>query len=117
MITVPTFQQFADYTEIVQLAGTTYRLRFTYNTRAASWYVTMLGAGGDVLLAGLRVRLEWPLRRQHVGADLPAGDLIVLDLLGLRREPGRNDLRDDVAPLTFLPNDEVAQAQAGTLLT
>lgn len=115
MITVPTLQGFADYTEIVQL-GTTYRLRFTYNSRAASWYLTILGAGGGVLVAGIRVVLEWPLAMQHVEATLPDGELIVLDLTASRIEPGREDLRDDVAPLTFVPSSEVAAAVAGTLL-
>jgi hypothetical protein len=116
MFTVPTLQNFADYTEIVQLGGTTYRLRFAYNGRDSSWYVSLLGAGGDLLIAGVRVRLEWPLLRQHVGGELPLGELIVLDLLRSRAEPGRDDLRDGVAPLVFVPDDEVDEAVAGSLL-
>jgi len=116
MITVPTLAGFADYTEIVQLGGITYRLRFTFNSRAASWFLNILGAGGDVLVAGIRVRLEWPLAMQHVQATLPDGELIVLDLVASRVEPGRDDLRDDVAPLTFVPSSELASAVAGTLL-
>lgn len=108
MITVPTFGNFADYTEIVQLAGVTYRLRFYFNTRSDSWYLDVLGAGGTVFVAGVRVRLEWPLLRQYVLEDeLPAGQMVVLDLLNTRREPSRDDINDTIAPLTFTPDAEV----------
>lgn len=116
MIRIPVLTPFADHTEIVQLAGTTYRLRFAYNGRARSWFLSILGAGGDVLVAGIRVRLEWPLARQHVGATLPSGELLVLDTVASREEPGRDVLGGDAAPLTFVPDEEIDEAVAGTLL-
>lgn len=116
MFTVPTLQGFADYTEIVQLGGLTYRLRWIWNARAECWFVTVLGAGGDVIVAGKRVVLEWPLLRQHVQNTLPDGAIMALDITGQRVEPGREDLRDDVAPVVFVPTAELASAVAGTLL-
>lgn len=117
MIVVPVLRDFSDHTEIVQLGGTTYRLRFAWNARAASWFLTVLGAGGDVIIAGIRVRLEWPMTRQYVQVEMPAGELIVLDLVGSRAEPGRDVLgNENAAPLAFVPDAEVAAAAAGTLL-
>lgn len=116
MIVIPVLRAFADHTEIVQLGGTTYRLRFLWNGRANSWFLTVLGAGGDVIIAGLRVRLEWPLARQHVQVKLPVGELLVIDTVASREEPGRDVFGSDAAPLTFVPDDEVAAAAAGTLL-
>jgi len=111
-VTVPTTVDFADYAETVALGGTIFRLRFTWNSRDASWYVSILGAGGGDLVLGIRVRTEWPINRQYVGADLPAGLLIPLDLEGDKREPGRDDLRDEKIPIAFLPTSEIAAAVA-----
>jgi hypothetical protein len=116
MVRVPVLVDFADHTEIVALGGVTYRLRFRWNGRSESWFLDVLGAGGEVLVAGVRVRLEWPLLRQHVNAALPEGETIALDATGTRAEPGRDDLGQDARPVVFVPDDEVARAATGTLL-
>lgn len=107
MITIPTTTSFPDYVQTITLGATTYRLRFTFNGRDASWYMTILGAGGDVLVAGIRVRIEYPITRQYVGAELPAGIVVPVDLEGMKREPGRDDLREEKVPLVFVPTDEI----------
>lgn len=113
MITIPTTPDFADYVEVVSLGGTTFRLRFVFNSRDESWYMTILGAGGEELVAGIRVRTEWPINRQYVGEDLPQGVVIPADATGAKAEPGREDLQDDRIPLVFVAADEIAALIAG----
>ncbi len=76
------------------LDGVTYTLQFRWNVRLSSWFMDVLDEQGiNVLLAGLRLVINWPLALYQTGRT-PPGDFLVFDTSGVGIDPGLNDLGD-----------------------
>lgn len=98
---------YPDFEEEVLLGTTTFRLRFIYNGRDDSWYLSVYGADGGALVLGVRLRLEEPVLAPYVGEDLPDGVLLVSDPAGDRIEPGRDGLTDGSKAVCFVESSEL----------
>lgn len=93
---IPTRSDLPRYAETVELAGDQYRLEFSWNTRDARWYVSILTAAGDQIVMGLPIVADFPLLRRFTDTRLPDGELWAWDMSGDGLEPGQYDLGDRV---------------------
>ncbi|MFH0902149.1 MAG: hypothetical protein V2A73_16075 [Pseudomonadota bacterium] len=109
MLIVPTTDEVPDYMQTVVLDGTTYTMRLLWNGRDSSWYLTLYNASGEVLLHGVKIRIELDLCDQYVSRDLPTGRLIVSDPEQLRAEPSRDTLQDDRLPLIHVTDEDLGR--------
>lgn len=61
----------------IAIEGTEYTLRFTYNTRASSWYLDIGDGVGTWIARGIRIVQGWPLLARMQDERLPPGDLFM----------------------------------------
>lgn len=101
-ITIPTTDEFPDYEQSTNLGDATYVLRFTWNTRDESWYITISDAAENVILAGQRIRTNLDILAQFGHAELPKGAIVAVNLRGDYSEPGRYDLAENGWPVVFV---------------
>lgn len=94
----------------VQLDGTTYGFELRWNTRAQGWFLSVLDAQGNLLLAGRRLVIGWGLTGRFRLRDkrLPPGDVMAIDTSGQGKEAGLDDLGTRVV-VTYV---ELAELQA-----
>ena len=80
----------------VSLAGDTFGLLITWNDRAGYWVLDIKDSEGDVILAGIRMVINYPLLRGYVYENLPQGEMYVVgnDPEG-RQEPRLDAWRED----------------------
>lgn len=119
MIAVPTTPEFPDYEEVVDLGGTVYSLRFVWNDRDASWFLTVETTAGAVLVSGAKIRARWPVLARFRDPRLPAGQIVAVQSStrpGVPAEPGRLDLGADYA-LVFATTAEVATLPEADVLS
>lgn len=79
----------------VRLDGINLTLEFRWNARNAAWYCDVLTGDGEMIAAGRKVVVEWPLfLRGYRDTDplLPRGELFAVDTSGAGQRPGRYDL-------------------------
>lgn len=105
---IPTGTDQPDFEEDVDLGGRVYRLRFHFNGRDESWYLTVSDADGTEIVAGTRLVIDTSLLAQHVSDDVPTGALLVVDPEDTRQDPRRLDLDDDAKALVHLTDEELA---------
>jgi hypothetical protein len=105
---VPTGSELPDYEQEVDLGGTVYRLRLTYNGRDDSWYLSCMDAAGTPLVEGVRLTIGVSVLDPHVTVGLPDGVLMVIDPEVLRRDPSRESLNDDAMALVFVTRAELS---------
>ncbi len=69
------------------LDGVTYTLQVRWNVRAGAWYLDVLDeAGENVLLAGVKLVVNWPLGAYSTGRQ-PPGVFTVVDTGGQGADP------------------------------
>ncbi len=88
---IPVTNTLFDYSQDVELEGIVYKFRFNYNRRADSWVMFI----GDEL-SGVRVVGGIDLLKQYHHLDVPPGELTILDLDGLGREPTKDTWGDRI---------------------
>lgn len=112
VVEIPLRSSLDYYNLDVDLDGRTYTLALRWNSRAEAYFLTVSNADGDVILAGRRVVVSWPLLSKFRGEDVPDGDLACVDRSGVFLDPGRGELGDRVSmlytPLADLPSSWVA---------
>lgn len=80
MLTLPTFaDSSAAYQYVVDIDGTSYRLRFRWLERAKAWYMDILEPDGTEVLTGVRMVVTWSLTYRHDEESLPTGALVLVD--------------------------------------
>lgn len=75
----------------IELGGVQLRLVVSWVGRTGAWYVDAYTQTGDPIVLGRRLACRnriWSGR--HWRAELPAGDLVVVDTTGQDREPPRD---------------------------
>lgn len=73
---IPTF---ADpfFSEVVNLEGTDFLLRFHYNQREDAMYMDIATPDGDDIVNGIKCLSTWPLLHKWADSRLPPGELII----------------------------------------
>lgn len=106
MQTLP-FSESPFFTEDLILDGTTYRLSFLWNTRAARWSLSLFDASAQALVEGIAVVLDQELLEQYPTQGLPPGQLYAVDASGQLQTIGRDDFTLERVSLVYVPEEEV----------
>ena len=75
----------------VDMDGVDYTLDFHFNDREGFWYMDVLDIDGNIVRAGLKVVINFPLLLRWAGTDRPDGELLCLNTYS-DDEPGLEDL-------------------------
>lgn len=95
---IPCTPGLLDYSMSIKLSGSTYRLRFRWNSRQERWLMD-IGDDAGLILSSLVLNVGIALFRRYQSTRLPPGDLIVVDTTGANLEAGINDLGVRVQPI------------------
>lgn len=78
---------------VVKLDGANYVLTLRWNARALAWFLDVANEDGDLLAAGRKVVVDWPiLGRNETDPALPQGYLWAVDTSGQQLDPTLDDL-------------------------
>ena len=91
-LTIPVRNDIFFYRQFVTLDNVEYIMVFDLNDREDSWY---LGFEDDIL-NGIRISGNNDILKQYHHLDVPPGELKIVDLDGLNREPSRATFGDRV---------------------
>lgn len=97
MLTVPCRPDLTNYELQCDLDGATYTLSFLWNTRESCWYFDLADAAGDIIVASVKVVVNFPLIFRVTDPRRPPGFFTAQDTTGKGRNPGIADLGDRVA--------------------
>lgn len=111
VIELPLRPDLPHYSFSLELEGRAFVFVFRWNARAAAWLFDVSDAEGNLLLAGRRLVLDWPLLARFTDPRLPRGELVAQDTTGKRAAPGLADLGARVKVLYF----DAADLPAGLL--
>lgn len=106
MVILPVAPGFARYTFQCELDKVSYNFALEWNDRDSGWYMSIKDVNGNVLLAGRRIVLNYPLINLYRDTALPAGSIMAFDSTGTDTEPGYADLGDRVY-LAYIPYAEL----------
>lgn len=85
------------------LDGSDYEIEWRWNTRSSRWWLRISDTDGQIVyepaVAG------FPLLRSVTGTRRPAGELVIIDVMGQGREPGLRDFVSDFAIVYFEADD------------
>lgn len=95
-LVIPTRTDSARYSIDVELEQRNYRFDFEWNDREEAWSFDIYDAGGDLLLAGRKVVINFPLIARFRDPRLPLGDLSAVDTSTAQLDPKFSDLGDRV---------------------
>lgn len=82
---------------MTRLEGTLYRFRMAWNRTQGFWTLDIATENGETLFQGHRMTTGTDMIRSYKTAKFPPGRLVVVDVEGLDREPGRYAFRDSHA--------------------
>jgi hypothetical protein len=111
-----TFPDIPAFRERFSIAGKSFTLRLYWLQRAASWYMDLSDADGNVLVSGTRIVTGFPLLGRRRDQALPEGTWLALDMDDSGLPPGRFELgpspeaggRDTGrVSLVFIPSSEI----------
>ena len=68
------------YEVSVELEGNKYYLTFNYNYRADAWYMDISDVNKEVIVAGTRLRSDFPPLLQFEDERLPVGFIVIVNL-------------------------------------
>jgi hypothetical protein len=83
----------------IDLDGRTFLLEFHWNARDVAWYLTIYDQDENLLLAGRKLVLDFPLLARFMNPMLPAGEFFVVDTSAANEPPGLTDLGSRVVLL------------------
>ena len=112
---LPTLTDEARYSFSIDLEDVEFKFDFEWNERAGAWLFSITDANGDVLLAGQRVIVGFPLLNRFRDIRLPAGWLEAVDTTGAGLDPAFADLGDRVK-LLYIPSAEIVEEFGDILL-
>ena len=101
---IPAFA-FPSYTFQITLDSEIFRFTFDWNTSYEFWTLSIADFAGTILLAGMKVVINYPLIRRYGSAVLPKGEIVAVDTTGKLQRIGRDDLGVSVQ-LVYVPRDE-----------
>lgn len=89
MIIIQMFQEAsADFTQTIDLDGTPFILRVTWNTRVESFFMDIQDRNQQDILLGIRLVPNYLLVRDYVQETLPPGDFYLWDSLNTPEDFG-----------------------------
>jgi hypothetical protein len=95
------------FIEDVTLDGNLYSFQFSWNSRGRFWTLTILDKAESILIAGIKVVLNYELLRVYRGKGLPRGGLVAVDEKGISHRIEWGNLGDTIT-LVYMTEDELA---------
>lgn len=83
------------------LDGENYEFRFKYNSREERWYLDLLDNEGNVVRAGMKVVVNWPVLLRMMELNRPPGEILFINTQDRAEDPGLDELGVD-AVLTYV---------------
>lgn len=102
MIELPINSEYPSAVQTVNIANRTYRIAVHWNTRSAQWCLDLFTSGGEPLIIGQALRLNYDVLLGHTDPRLPQGHLLPIPTSNSVKRIGRDDLGDRVR-LVFVP--------------
>ena len=96
MTEIPTKSDQVDYNYNLDINGTTYFLRFRYNSRMARYMLDILDADKVIIIAGLPILSSVPTIEDYVDIRLPDGVILPFDVDGEQKNAEVEELGDRV---------------------
>lgn len=103
---IPFFNNFAAFKETIVLESSSYVFQYNYNSRGDYWTMTISDTEDNILIAGVKVVLDYELITSWPGRNLPEGYLLPIDSTESAVRIDRNNLGDTVDNI-YLEEDEV----------
>ncbi len=97
VLIIPTFPSLPSYRQRTVLDGVEFILDFRFAERERRWYLDIRKSTGQLLSGAIKLVSNFEfLASRRVSADLPAGELMVVDLRPTPADPGFDELGDVV---------------------
>ena len=84
---LPTVPDYKNYSFAVELDGETYTLTLYFNARDNAYYLSVEDSLGVAVVSGRKVSANAAMFLGRANANLPGGEILVLDTEGLSRPP------------------------------
>lgn len=84
----------------------------TYTNKAdGKWYFDLLDSAGEPILVGIGLVVGLYLLHpyRYLGDKLPAGELVVVDVSGTRKDPGLDSFADEESVLYYQSAESAAR--------
>lgn len=104
---MPVRSDFKSYELTLTLNSVVFILRFYFNTRLNSWVMQLKDSTGTVILGGVPVQTNVSIIAQYIYDNFPLGEVVPIDETGEERNPGEEDLGNDIK-MIYVEPDEVA---------
>jgi len=106
-VTLPLRNDLPHFKFRTELDGAGYVFEFWWNDRAGAWFMSISDTDDVMILAGVRVVVDFPLAARFHDERLPPGVLVAQDTTGARQDPGLEDLGVRTV-LLYFPSSELA---------
>ena len=80
----------------IDLDGGLYTMTFRYNERMDRWIMDIADENENDILLGIPVLTQFNLIKRFKDDRLPPGEFMALDESGTGKQPGRDDLGNDI---------------------
>lgn len=101
------FKDFPAFVERIVLDGDQYQLRFWWNTVGQYWTLQISALNGTVILAGIKIVLNYELIHDFAWMGGPPGALYAIDSTEELTTISRDDLPSGAVYLVYVPEDEL----------
>ena len=105
---LPVRSDVKSYEFTIELDGFVFTLRFKFNDRSGQWGMSIADAQNNDILSGIVLLTNIDLVNDVVKEELPLGRFFLIDESGEDKNPGPDDLGNDV---------KLIYVEAGTELT
>lgn len=104
---IPVRSDMDDWSQVVDLDGATYQLRWRWNVRDEAWVLDVRDGEGANLLTGVAVRVDVPLTGLSQRGDLPPGQLFAFDTSGEHKDVDDKEDLGDRVKVIYVPEDDL----------
>ncbi len=110
LITIPTDTKLIFWTQTTTLDGIDYVLEFRYNTREATYYLSISLTDQTVLAQGIKLVSDFPLLQAYADIRMPPGELVAMAFGSNDANPAIGELGiGQRVELTYITESEMAE--------
>lgn len=106
MISIPFFE-YPSFTEELEIDGTTYILKFNWNSRFSFWTISFYDVAQNPIVTGIKIVLNINLLAQFRAYAVPSGELRAVDASGNNRRIAQKDFVNGRLLLIYASEEEL----------
>lgn len=107
ILSIPTFENEASTTQIIEIENITYKLRIYWNVRDEDWFFDLFLLDDTPVLNGVKMVVNYTLITSFLGENVPLGDFLLFDESGNNNSCGRDELGSRCIFLYITADDEI----------